>query len=140
MGEPTEFGRILAELREAKEWSRRELAQRSGVSYDYIVKIEDGNRKDPGFSKARRLARALQVPLSRFAGPLQAAVEKAMQDVRESSHLASLVEEFDRPVGEEEWDWLAWTAGADPIEGHLNTFFLVGLLRLRRQDLARRGA
>lgn len=53
----------VKELREARGWSVRQLAEKAGFSHGYIVRIENGER---GLSVkvARRIASALEKPVS----------------------------------------------------------------------------
>ena len=51
----------LRQLREARSYSLRELAQLSGLTYNTIWRIEDGQRVRPYPSTIRKLAHALGV-------------------------------------------------------------------------------
>ena len=58
----------LEEIRKSKNLSRRELAEKSGVSEPTIVSLEDG-RNDPGAAKLSTLvalARALKCKVKDF--------------------------------------------------------------------------
>ncbi|MFC7024588.1 helix-turn-helix domain-containing protein [Promicromonospora thailandica] len=68
---PTEFGKYLKELREARNISIRELARRSGLDNGGLVRLEQGKgSRSPGPDTLRALALALKVP----SGDLFAAV------------------------------------------------------------------
>ena len=54
----------LRRFREAKGLSQRELAQRIHVTRGYITLLEGGQRQSPSLPVLRRLARALDVPVS----------------------------------------------------------------------------
>ncbi len=56
------FGGVLRQAREAKGWSQRELAARSGVTQANISKIETG-QVDPQFSTLVELARFLDIEM-----------------------------------------------------------------------------
>jgi len=57
-----QMGRRLQALREARDLSRQQLAERAGISREYIRKLEAG-RQDPTLGVLTRLAKALKVPL-----------------------------------------------------------------------------
>jgi len=61
------FGERLARLREGRGWSQQDLAERSGVPYITIYRVERGVHKEPRVSVAAKLARALAVPLDVLA-------------------------------------------------------------------------
>ena len=63
----SDFGKRLAKLRESRGWSQQELAERSGVPYTAIYKVERGVHKEPRVSVAAKLARTLGVPLDVLA-------------------------------------------------------------------------
>jgi len=52
-------------LREVKNWSQTELAERSGVSRSYLSQLEN-ELKDPTASILDKLSSALQVPVNMF--------------------------------------------------------------------------
>lgn len=54
----------VKQLREAKGWSAKELARRSGISIDTIKRLEDGNRDTIYWNTLRKLAAALECKVS----------------------------------------------------------------------------
>jgi transcriptional regulator with XRE-family HTH domain len=62
------FGQRLKQLRETRHWSPQELAQRSGVPYETIYRVEHGTHQEPRVSVAAQLARTLGVSLDVLAG------------------------------------------------------------------------
>ena len=54
-----EFGRHLRDLRKRAGLSQRELAQRAGIDFTYLSKIENGRVDPPGEQTMRALAAAL---------------------------------------------------------------------------------
>jgi transcriptional regulator with XRE-family HTH domain len=52
------FGQRVIDLREKQGWTRRELAKRSGLHEQHILKIEQGLRKRIESDTIIRLARA----------------------------------------------------------------------------------
>lgn len=53
------FGEWLLKERERKQWSRLELAQKSGVSQPQIFNLEKGNSRNPQESTRKKLEKAL---------------------------------------------------------------------------------
>lgn len=61
-----ELGRLVEQRRHELELSRRDLAERSDVSYPYLSQIESGDR-DPSLKTLGKLADALSLPVSQLA-------------------------------------------------------------------------
>ena len=61
---PTDIGAYLANLRNEKKWSQRELADKSGISNTEISRIEAGKRINPTPATLRALSDALQTEYS----------------------------------------------------------------------------
>lgn len=57
------LGRAVRSLRARKDWSLEELADRVGTTRNYLSEIERG-LINPTFYTLRRVAKALEVPLS----------------------------------------------------------------------------
>jgi transcriptional regulator with XRE-family HTH domain len=75
--EPGPIGHAIRVIRTAKGINRRELAERSGVSYPYLSEIEAG-KKTPSSQRVEDIAAAIGVPvheLWRYAEELQAGAE-----------------------------------------------------------------
>jgi len=62
---PTQMGRRLQQLREARDLSRQELAERADISREYLRRLEAG-RQDPTVGTLQRLAKALGVKVTRL--------------------------------------------------------------------------
>lgn len=58
------FARTLKRLRKAKGLTQENLAQRSGVDYKYLQKLEGHNPSSPTLSTLAKLAKGLGVPLA----------------------------------------------------------------------------
>lgn len=56
--------RITA-LRTERSWTKRELAERAGISYGYLWRLEAA-RQDPTLTVLEKLAKALKVPVGRL--------------------------------------------------------------------------
>ncbi len=63
------FGRRVRVIRESKDFSQEDLAERAGLHWTYISGIERGLR-NPGLNTLGRLAKALGVSLSELLGDL----------------------------------------------------------------------
>ena len=59
---PKQMGRRLQKLREERDLSRQELAERAHISREYVRKLEAG-LQDPTVGILQRLAKALSVPV-----------------------------------------------------------------------------
>ena len=62
------FGKRVAVMRERRRLSTQELADKTGISYQSLWRIERGQHKDPGLFTAARIARELGVSLDYLAG------------------------------------------------------------------------
>ena len=60
------FGKRLRALREEREWSQEEFADRAGLHRTYVSAVERGVR-NPTLSVLERLAKALGVSMSELA-------------------------------------------------------------------------
>ena len=58
---PSVDGDTIRSLREARGWTRMELATRAGVGYWTVVKYEQGRSQKPEYNTLRRIADALVV-------------------------------------------------------------------------------
>lgn len=53
----------LVKIRKAKKLTQRKLAEKSGVSYNTIIKMERGGIENPKIATAIKLSRALGVSI-----------------------------------------------------------------------------
>lgn len=58
----------LAKIRKQKKLTQRKLAQKSGVSYNTIIKMERGGIKNPKIETVIKLANALGVSIDELVG------------------------------------------------------------------------
>lgn len=58
----SKVGEYIKERRLAKEWSKRALAEKAGVSHSEVHRIENGERSNPSISMLYALAEALGIP------------------------------------------------------------------------------
>ncbi|OON82211.1 helix-turn-helix domain-containing protein [Streptomyces tsukubensis] len=64
----TSIGDRIRNLREFRDVTQEQLAQRAGVSVDTVRKLEQGSRQSARINTLRALARALDVQLERLVG------------------------------------------------------------------------
>lgn len=67
-----DFSNTLKKLRIEKNLTQEELAQRSGVDYKYLQKLEGQNPSSPTLSTLEKLANGLQIPLVELIQSIQA--------------------------------------------------------------------
>lgn len=60
------FSRTLKRLRAEKTLTQEELAQRSGVDYKYLQKLEGHHPSSPTLSTLEKLSKGLGIPLAEF--------------------------------------------------------------------------
>jgi len=82
------FGQRLARVRVARGWSQKELAQRSGVPYMTIYRLEGGIYDDTRTAIAAKLARTLGVSLDVLAGVYEEDHEPAATPIRPPAFFA----------------------------------------------------
>ncbi|MEV6057413.1 helix-turn-helix transcriptional regulator [Streptomyces sp. NPDC052107] len=62
------LGRSLRELRDERGWSRKDLAERSGLSYPYVSQLENGDR-EPSFDTLTKLAQTFGLAVDALLAP-----------------------------------------------------------------------
>jgi transcriptional regulator with XRE-family HTH domain len=82
MNDVKAFGVRVEKMRQQRRLSTQELADKSGISYQSLWRIERGQHKEPGLFTAARLARALQCSLDYLVG---------LYEDEKSEHLAAAV-------------------------------------------------
>lgn len=58
----------LRELRKKAGWSQQKLAEKAGLSYNVITKIEQGAAKNPNIQTIVKLANAFKISLDELVG------------------------------------------------------------------------
>ena len=76
------LGKYLRAEREARGWSARDLAERSGVPDSTIVRIESGFIATPRPDKLSKLARALELSLAEVYGRAHYSVPEGLPTLR----------------------------------------------------------
>jgi transcriptional regulator with XRE-family HTH domain len=62
------FSKKLKQLRKKSGWSQQKLAEKAGLSYNVITKIEQGAAKNPNIQTMIKLANAFEISLDELAG------------------------------------------------------------------------
>ena len=62
------FDKRLKQLRKKTGWSQQKLAEKAGLSYNVITKIEQGAAKNPNIQTMIKLADAFQISLDELLG------------------------------------------------------------------------
>jgi transcriptional regulator with XRE-family HTH domain len=98
------FGEALRDARRTAGISQRELAERAGVDFSYISKIENGRVPPPAADTVVKLCEIIGVP----AEELLSLMGKVPSDVQKSVGSSAAAQEFLREaqrigVTEEEW-------------------------------------
>jgi transcriptional regulator with XRE-family HTH domain len=65
------FSGALRKLRTEKNMTQEELAQRSGVDYKYLQKLEGQNPSSPTLTTLEKLANGLDIPLVELIQSIQ---------------------------------------------------------------------
>lgn len=66
--EHSRFGIRLRELRRDRHLTQKQLAKRLGTDASYVARLETGKIESPGLESLRRIAEALDVPVSALTG------------------------------------------------------------------------
>jgi transcriptional regulator with XRE-family HTH domain len=61
---PQRLSRVIQQLREAKGMTQRDLAAKAEVTQAYVAQLEMGARKNPSLKILKRIAKALDVPVT----------------------------------------------------------------------------
>lgn len=111
-------GTRLRELREARALSQSSVAQRAGVSREYITKIEDGSIRRPSAHRLAMIARALNMDTATLNQELEIPFDPPADD--ELSRAVSRIVQHIRAQPAARRDALiAMLAAADAIFGQL---------------------
>jgi transcriptional regulator with XRE-family HTH domain len=132
----TTIGDRIRSLREFRNLTREQLAERADVSVDTIKVLERNRRETARIDTIRKLARALDVELGRLVG--QATVTQQLSDdggllalrdaIQDYGHLPGILTDVDLedPPGEDAWansvntaTGLYWSGGYTELSGVL---------------------
>lgn len=105
----TPFGELLREKRRASGLSQRQLAERAGVDFSYISKLENGRLPAPADDTVVRLCKILGCPSEEFfaaakklpteLGESLVGQPAALRFLQEASRLKLSQEEWERMLG-----------------------------------------
>ena len=59
------FGKRLRKLRRMRDWTQEEMAEKCGMSSDFISQLERG-KNSPSLDTLQKLAEVLEVPIAEF--------------------------------------------------------------------------
>jgi len=62
------YEKKIKQLRKRAGWSQQKLAEKAGLSYNVITKIEQGVAKNPNIKTMIKLAEAFQISLDELVG------------------------------------------------------------------------
>ncbi len=103
---PTTFGKALREIRRTKDISQRELAQKIGVDFSYISKIENDRLPPPAADTIVKICEVLNIPpeqLLAMTGKVPSGVTEtigtsaaAIQFIRDAQSMRLTEEEWQR--------------------------------------------
>lgn len=65
---PKRFNRVIQALRESQAMTQRDLARKAQVTPGCIAQLAMGLRSNPSLAVLRRLAKALDVPVTELLG------------------------------------------------------------------------
>jgi transcriptional regulator with XRE-family HTH domain len=80
-------------LREKAGLTQAQLADRAGLAYSVVFKLEQGSRKEPGWDTVCKLADALGVEIGHFRRPIPESVPSEMRLPRPGGRPSSQKEE-----------------------------------------------
>ncbi len=64
MGRKQALGKMLKRIRETKGMTQAALAEKAGVTREYVTMLESGAKKNPSLDLLKRLAKALGVSVT----------------------------------------------------------------------------
>lgn len=56
-----DIGKKIKEFRKEKKWSQQKLAEKAGVAYNVITRLEQGLSKEPTIQTVMKIARSLKI-------------------------------------------------------------------------------
>lgn len=101
------FGQTLRELRRSKSVSQREMAEKVGVDFSYISKVENDRLPPPAADTIVKICKVLDVP----PHELLASTGKMPTDIKERLSASTAAQEFvhqahDMDLTDDEWKTL----------------------------------
>lgn len=74
----------LKVIRKKKKLSQRRLAEKSGVSYSMVCKLESGEQKNPSLDTLKKIASALEVKVADIMG-ISAYLDEVESDIKRTT-------------------------------------------------------
>lgn len=103
----TEFGKLLREKRRSSGLSQRQLAERVGIDFSYISKLENGRLPAPADDTVVRLCEVFRCPTEEFfAAAKKLPTELGESLVEEPAALRFLQEASRLKLSQKEWEQL----------------------------------
>jgi transcriptional regulator with XRE-family HTH domain len=102
----TDFGSILREKRRASGLSQRLLAEKVGVDFSYISKLENGRLPAPAAETVARLAEVLGCPVEDLLAAAKKMPAGLNETVGQPAALRFLQEASRLRLSKEEWEQL----------------------------------
>lgn len=62
------FGEQVKKYRKKNGWSQQKLAEKAGVAYNVITKLEQGTAKQPSIQTIIKIADAFEISIDEFIG------------------------------------------------------------------------
>jgi transcriptional regulator with XRE-family HTH domain len=100
------FGTILREKRRVAGLSQRQLADRAGVDFSYISKLENGRLPSPAAETVARLAEVLGCPVEDLLSAAKKMPANLNESVGQPAALRFLQEASRLRLSQEEWEQL----------------------------------
>lgn len=76
------LGKRITRAREARRWSRSDLARRAGVDPSYVTRIEEAHYKRPSVDKVTAVANALGIRVTDLTEPEQVIAPPSVEETR----------------------------------------------------------
>jgi transcriptional regulator with XRE-family HTH domain len=102
----SDFGTVLREKRRASGLSQRQLAEKVGVDFSYISKLENGRLPAPAAETVGRLAEALACPVEELLSAAKKMPADLNDSVGQPAALRFLQEASRLRLSKEEWEQL----------------------------------
>jgi transcriptional regulator with XRE-family HTH domain len=102
----SDFGTVLREKRRATGISQRQLAEKVGVDFSYISKLENGRLPAPAAETVARLAEVLACPVEELLSAAKKMPADLNDSVGQPAALRFLQEASRLRLSKEEWEQL----------------------------------
>jgi transcriptional regulator with XRE-family HTH domain len=102
----SDFGTVLREKRRVSGLSQRQLAEKVGVDFSYISKLENGRLPAPAAETVGRLAEVLDCPVEELLSAAKKMPADLNDSVGQPAALRFLQEASRLRLSKEEWEQL----------------------------------